>query len=133
MRKIDSLLTENGLALLEFPNTRSLSYVYKRLRKNWGLQRGKYPPDWRPGHCNEFCRRTFRYLLRETGFELLIWQTYSKRPVMNAVYRMIPIASKARALVRKRARAANHSPVARNSGRCPRLASETTSSRNSLG
>ena len=112
MRKIDSLLKENGLALLEFPNTRSLSYAYKRLRKNWGLQRSKYPPDWRPGHCNEFCRRTFQYLLRETGFELVIWQTYSKRPVMNAVYRLIPIASKARALVRKRARAAGHSPVA---------------------
>lgn len=103
MRKIDSLLKDNGLALLEFPNARSLSYVYKRLRKNRGLQRGKYPPDWRPGHCNEFGRRTFQYLLRETGFELVIWQTYSRRPIMNAVYRLIPIASKARALVRKQA------------------------------
>jgi len=112
MRKIDSLLKENGLALLEFPNTRSLSYVYKRLRKNWGLQRGKYPPDWRPGHCNEFCRRTFQYLLRETGFELVIWQTYSRRPIMNSVYRLIPIASKARALVRKPSRPTGHSPVA---------------------
>ena len=102
MRKIGGLLKDNGLALLEFPNTRSLSYVSKRHRKNRGMQREKYSPDWRPGHCNEFCRRTFQYLLRETGFELVIWQTYSTKPIMNAIYRLIPIASKARALVRKR-------------------------------
>ena len=34
---------------------------------------------------------------------------------------------------RKRSRRATHSPVARNSGRCPRLASEKSSSRNNLG
>lgn len=102
MRRIANLLKDNGLALLEFPNTRSLNYAVKRLRKNRGLQRGKYAADWRPGHCNEYCRRSFEYLLRETDFELVIWQTYSNKPMMNAVYRLFPIGSKARALVRKR-------------------------------
>lgn len=102
MRQIHRLLKHEGLVLLEFPNTHSLGYFIKRLRKNWGLQRDKYAPDWRPGHCNEFCRPTFQYLLEKTGFELIVWQTYSSKPFMNAIYRVAPIASKARALVRKR-------------------------------
>jgi hypothetical protein len=40
--------------------------------------------DWRPGHVNEFCRKSFEYLLDKTGFELVVWRTYSNRPVANA-------------------------------------------------
>ena len=101
MQKIGSLLKDNGLALLEFPNTRSTSYVMKRALKNRGMKNKKYPPEWRPGHCNEFCRESFEYLLSRTGFELVIWHTYSNKPYANAFYRVFPIASKARALVRK--------------------------------
>ncbi len=106
MSKIGSLLKPNGLALLEFPNTRSVSYMTKRVLKNRGLRNKKYSEDWRPGHCNEFCRESFEYLLKKTGFELLVWHTYSSKKTASAFYRVVPIASKARALVRKRPDAA---------------------------
>lgn len=104
MKKIGALLKDNGLALLEFPNTKSLAYKVKRQLKNRGMRNKKYSPDWRPGHCNEFCRDSFEYLLAQTGFELLIWHTYSNKPLANAFYRIFPIASKARVLVRKKAK-----------------------------
>lgn len=102
MSKIGSLLKANGLAMLEFPNTRSVSYMTKRHLKNRGLRNMKYSADWRPGHCNEFCRKSFEYLLDRTGFELVVWRTYSSTKFANAFYRVFPIASKARAIVRKR-------------------------------
>ncbi|MEO1204293.1 MAG: class I SAM-dependent methyltransferase [Pseudomonadota bacterium] len=104
MTKIGGLLVDGGLALLEFPNTASVSYGIKRHLKNRGLKNKKYSADWRPGHCNEFCRESFNYLLEETGFELLVWQTYSNKDFANAFYRVVPVASKARTLVRKKPR-----------------------------
>jgi SAM-dependent methyltransferase len=102
MNKIGKLLKDNGLALLEFPNTRSMSYMTKRILKNRGMRNKKYSSDWRPGHCNEFCRESFEYLLDQTGFELVVWHTYSNKPLANAFYRVFKIASKARVLVRKK-------------------------------
>ena len=101
MNQIGALLKGNGLALLEFPNTNSMSYKAKRFFKNRGMRNKKFSVDWRPGHCNEFCRESFTYLLKQTGFELLIWHTYSNKPFANAFYRVFPMASKARALVRR--------------------------------
>jgi hypothetical protein len=101
MRQIGSLLRPNGLALLEFPNTGSVSYRMKRPLKNLGLRNKKFKPDWRPGHVNEFCRTSFEYLLSETGFELVSWRTYSRNEFMNPVYRIFPVSSKARTIVRK--------------------------------
>ena len=101
MQRIGALLKDNGLALLEFPNTGSFSYKLKRILKNRGLKNAKYPAEWRPGHVNEYCRKSFEYLLDQTGFELVVWRTYSNKPVANAFYRWVPIASKVRVLVRK--------------------------------
>jgi len=101
MQKIAGLLKDNGLALLEFPNTGSLSYKIKRLLKNRGFRTAKHAPEWRPGHVNEYCRKSFCFLLDRTGFELVVWRTYSNKPAANAFYRWVPIASKVRALVRK--------------------------------
>lgn len=101
MRQIGSLLRPNGLALLEFPNTGSVSYRMKRPLKNLGLRNKKFKPDWRPGHVNEFCRTSFEYLLSETGFELVSWRTYSRNEFMNPVYQIFPVSSKARTIVRK--------------------------------
>ncbi|MGB5246831.1 MAG: class I SAM-dependent methyltransferase [Woeseia sp.] len=103
MNKIGALLKPGGLALLEFPNTRSISYTVKRFLKNRGLRNKKYAEDWRPGHCNEFCRGAFKVLLDKTGFELVVWRTYSSKPLATAFYRLFPVASKARALVRLKA------------------------------
>lgn len=101
MNQIGRLLKPGGLCLLEFPNTRSFSYAAKRFFKNRGLRNKKYSAEWRPGHTNEFCRTSFELLLKKSGFELVVWRTYSSKPLASFVYRYFPFASKARALVRK--------------------------------
>lgn len=101
MEQINRLLKPNGHALLEFPNTASAAYLFKRFLKNRGLKNKKYSKDWRPGHCNEFCRKAFEFLLEKTEFELVDWQTYSSKPIKNFIFRLAPIGSKARVLVRK--------------------------------
>lgn len=101
MQRIRERLAPGGLAFLEFPNTGSVSYAIKRILKNLGLRNRKYSTDWRPGHCNEYCRGAFQALLDATGFELVAWETYSHSPMGNALYRYVPVGSKARALVRR--------------------------------
>ena len=101
MKQIGGLLKPGGLCLLEFPNTRSFSYIVKRFFKNRGMRNKKYSAEWRPGHTNEFCLTSFKLLLEKSGFELVVWRTYSSKPLANAFYRVFPFASKARALVRK--------------------------------
>ena len=101
MKQIGRQLKPNGHAMLEFPNTASAGYMYKRFLKNRGLKNKKFSKEWRPGHCNEFCRQSFTYLLEKTDFELVEWQTYSSKPVTNFIYRLAPIGTKARVLVRK--------------------------------
>ena len=112
MLKIAALLKDDGVALLEFPNTGSVGYGWKRLLKNRGLRNRKYAADWRPGHVNEFCREAFEYLLQKSGFDLVEWRTYSNKPFANAVYRFFPVASKVRAVVRRRATRADDSAEA---------------------
>lgn len=102
MMGISALLKEGGYALLEFPNIDGLDTRLKRWLRRAGIYRKKYPETWRPGHCNEYCRRSFEFLLRETGFELVIWETYSYRPFSNFVFNHWHIGNKARAIVRKR-------------------------------
>lgn len=101
MRKIGALLRNDGIAFLELPNTGSFAYASKRLLKNLGLKNRKYSADWRPGHCNEYCRRSFEYLLHATGFELVEWRTYSNKPLADKLYGLFPVASKVRVLARK--------------------------------
>ena len=97
MRQIKALLNNGGYAVLEFPNIASVGYQIKRLMKKCGFRLNKFHPDWRPGHCNEFCRESFEYLLTKTGLELVKWETYSSKPVTNAFYQLFPIGTKARA------------------------------------
>jgi len=99
MQKIRKLLKPGGHAMLEFPNTASVSYMLKRVLKNHGFRNKKYSADWRPGHCNEFCRQSFVYLLSEVGLNLVDWETYSSRLVANMIYGFFPFGSKARALI----------------------------------
>jgi SAM-dependent methyltransferase len=103
MRKIGALLGDSGIAFLELPNTGSFAYWSKRILKNLGLKNRKYSADWRPGHCNEFCRQSFEYLLDATGFELVEWRTYSNKPLADRIYGLLPVASKVRVLARKTA------------------------------
>lgn len=101
MRKIRSLLSVGGHALLEFPNIEGLDPKLKRFLHRTGIHRREYPPDYVPGHCNEFCKASFELLLRKTGFDLQSWRTYSSRPLLGLLYRIFACGGKARALVRK--------------------------------
>ena len=101
MQKIRTLLKPGGHALLEFPNVDGIDKRLKRWIEAKGLHRRRFRPDFMPGHCNEFCRASFRFLLGSTGFELVRWETYSKKPLSNLLYRHVPIGNKARALVRR--------------------------------
>ena len=99
MRRIAALLGPGGHALLEFPNVEALDKRLKRFVERTGWHQRRFAPGFVPGHCNEFSRASFEYLLAETGFRLLDWHTYSKKALPNFIYNRIPIGNKARALV----------------------------------
>lgn len=101
MHRIHDLLTDDGCALLEFPNIDALDLRAKRWLQRTQLHRHHYPDDYRPGHCVEFCRRSFAYLLQQTRFELLHWETYSYRPISNWLYNRWHVGNKARVIIRK--------------------------------
>ena len=101
MISIHRLLGPDGKTLLEFPNIDALDLRFKRLLRRWGLHRKRYPSDYRPGHCNEYNRRSFIKLLEVTGFKLITWQTYSYRPLENWFFNRVAIGNKVRALAQK--------------------------------
>ena len=102
MKKINNLLEEGGTAELEFPNIEGLSLRFKRFFNRLGLFKKKYSDDYIPGHCNEYSKKSFKYLLSITGFELVKWVTYSSKPITNLLYYYIPIGCKARVIIRKK-------------------------------
>ena len=101
MEKINRLLKIGGSALLEFPNIEGVSFKVKRFLEKNNIRKKSYPKEWQPGHCNEFSRESFAFLAKETGFEVMVWETYAYSPLKNLVYNRIPIGTKARVLVRK--------------------------------
>ena len=101
MKRINHLLNPGGYALLEFPNIEGISFRLKRLLERSGLRKKKYSPDWRPGHCNEFSRKSFNVLAEKTGFSVIVWETYAYSPIKNFFYNRVRVGTKARVLVRK--------------------------------
>jgi len=101
MRKLNALLAPDGHVLIELPNVESISKKIKRAMTAYGIRKPIYPENLAIGHANEFCRRSFEYLLRETGFELARWETYSRKPIANFLYNHLHIGSNARALITK--------------------------------
>lgn len=101
MNKINSLLKSGGYVVLEFPNADSLDLKFKWFLRRNGIYRRKFHRDYIPHHCNEFCQRSFKLLLKKTGFRLLKWQTYSSKKVLSPIYNVLKFGNKARALVRK--------------------------------
>ncbi len=101
MTSIHRMLKAEGRALLEFPNIDAWDLRFKRLLRRLRIHRKQYPPDYRPGHCNEYNRRSFEYLLRETGFHLIEWQTYAYGPIADWVFNRVAVGNKARAWARK--------------------------------
>ena len=101
MTKINALLRPGGHALLEMPNIEGLDKRVKRFIVNASLHRRTYSDNFVAGHCNEFCKASFQYLLRETGFRLVTWETYSHKRANNVLLNRVHIGNKARALVQK--------------------------------
>jgi SAM-dependent methyltransferase len=102
LTRINCLLVPAGAAVFEFPNIDALDLKMKRFLACTGLHRRRFSPEYRPGHCCEYSRRSFRHLAECTGFELLVWQTYSHHRLLNSLYTRVPIGNKARGLARKR-------------------------------
>lgn len=94
-------LGPGGLALLEFPNIDGWDQRVRRWMHRTGLHRHRYDPAYRPGHVQEFNRRSFGALVDRTPLRLEHWETYSVRPLRGWLYRRIPIGNKARALLRR--------------------------------
>ncbi len=103
MNKISSMLKDNGYAHFEFPNINSLTHRIQRTRNRIRFLRKRYPPSYAPGHCNEFSKASFIYLLNRTGFKLVRWETYSFKPFPNFIYNHFHFGTKARAVVQKTA------------------------------
>ena len=101
MNKIDSLLKNNGYAVLEFPNTDGLDSRFKWFLRRNGIYRKRFSPDYIPHHCNEFCKESFEFLLAKTGFRIVIWQTYSSNELLSPLYNVLKFGSKTRTVIRK--------------------------------
>ncbi|MGD8628531.1 MAG: class I SAM-dependent methyltransferase [bacterium] len=101
LRKIRDLLAPGGSAVLEFPNIEAPRLRWKRFLRNRGIYRKRYRDGYSPGHCNEFCRDSFSYLLDKTGFRLAEWQTYSSSPMLNPLYGLTGTGATVRALIQK--------------------------------
>jgi len=101
MQKIEALLVPRGHVLIELPNVESISKKIKRFMTRRGIRKPVYAEEMAIGHANEFCRTSFEYLLRATGFELVRWQTYSRKPLANFIYTRVHVGSNARALIRR--------------------------------
>jgi 2-polyprenyl-3-methyl-5-hydroxy-6-metoxy-1,4-benzoquinol methylase len=101
LSRINSFLRMNGYAVLEFPNIEGFDLRFKRLLKRCGVYRKTYREGYRPGHCNEFSKASFKYLASRTGFEIESWTTYSYKPIPNYVYNITHIGNKVRTIIRK--------------------------------
>jgi SAM-dependent methyltransferase len=101
LNKIGALLKPGGYAVLEFPNIEAWDLKIKRFLQRTGLDHKKYKGEYKPGHCNEFSWKSFSYLCSRTGFRILLWQTYSYKPILKVIYEHLKIGSKARTIIRK--------------------------------
>lgn len=102
LSKINELLVDGGLAVLEFPNIDGYELKFKRLIEKLGLLKKKYSENYKPGHCNEFNEKSFKFLTNLTGFELITWQTYSSKKSIDFLYKWTNLGSKARVLIQKK-------------------------------
>jgi 2-polyprenyl-3-methyl-5-hydroxy-6-metoxy-1,4-benzoquinol methylase len=101
LKKIHSLLTNNGYAVFEFPNIESMNFNLKRLLGKYGLKKKEYKANYKPGHCCEFSRKSFQYLAAHTNFKIIVWKTYSYKRISNFFYQYIKVGNKVRTIVKK--------------------------------
>jgi SAM-dependent methyltransferase len=101
LRKIRDLLKPAGIGVLEFPNIDALDALVRRFLRRTHLHRHRYPPDYVPGHVQEFCHASFALAAERAGLLLEHWETYAVNPLKYALYRQVPLGNKARVLVRR--------------------------------
>lgn len=99
--KIRTLLSTQGVGVLEFPNIDAFDARLRRFLARVGVHRHRYAPTYTPGHVQEFCRASFDFACARAGLALVVWETYAVNPVKYALYRRLPIGNKARVLVRR--------------------------------
>jgi SAM-dependent methyltransferase len=102
MKKINSLLNPGGYSLIEFPDIESCEFKLKRFLNKSSIHKKKYKESYMPGHCNEFSQKAFQYLVDLSGFELIKWQNYSSKRILNYFYKYTHFGTKARVLIRKK-------------------------------
>jgi SAM-dependent methyltransferase len=101
MEKISGLLRPGGWLLVELPNIEGWSKRWVRFITRTGLHRRRFPPDLMPGHLCEYSRGSFTALMERSGYRVLRWETYSKKPAANWLLARLPVGTKARALVQR--------------------------------
>ncbi len=99
MFKINNLLKPNAFAVLEFPNIEGWAFKMKRFLSSLGLYKKKFAVDFVPAHCNEYSKKSFRFLCDQTGFKLIDWGTYSRKKW--SFFNGLKVGTKARALIQK--------------------------------
>jgi len=102
MKTINSLLTPGGYSVMEFPNIESPELRLKRFLHKAGIHKKRYKENYKPGHCNEFCKESFTWLVNKTGFDLVVWETYAINKVADFFYNHFPVGNKARTIIKKR-------------------------------
>lgn len=101
MEKISNLLKPGGHLLVEIPNIDGWSKRWVRFIAGTGLHKRRFPPDFMTGHLCEYSHRSFSELMNRSGYRLLKWETYTKKPVGNWLLEKFPIGTKARALAQR--------------------------------
>jgi SAM-dependent methyltransferase len=99
MARIRALLKPGGHLLLEMPNVEGLAKQWVRFASRSGLHRRRFDPALVPGHCCEYSRRSLAALADRSGFRLVAWGTYSKKPLTDWLLNRIPVGTKARAIL----------------------------------
>jgi 2-polyprenyl-3-methyl-5-hydroxy-6-metoxy-1,4-benzoquinol methylase len=103
MKKINSLLDAGGYAILEFPNIEAFDLKFKRFLQRNKLYKKKYKESYKPGHCNEYSKVSFSRLAEQTGFRVVIFETYSLNPIKNFIFNRFPVGNKVRTIIQKTA------------------------------
>lgn len=101
MEKISGLLRPGGLLLVELPNIGGWSKRWVRFITRTGLHKRRFPLDMMPGHLCEYSRESFTALMERSGYRVLRWETYSKKPLANWLLAHFPVGTKARALAQR--------------------------------
>lgn len=101
MERISALLRPGGWLLVEIPNVEGWSKRWVRFITRTGLHTRRFPPDMMPGHCCEYSRESFAALMERTGYRLVRWETYTKKPLGNWLLSRLPVGTKARALAQR--------------------------------